>query len=216
MRTRWFECITTAFAVVVASCSFPTDKPSPSCESDTEMCPRSSKAATSVTCDCRCTVGIDDETGDVYDGRVAVCLPPELNGELASAEVRTGLSVLDARVFDQRVFQYCSQDVARFVSTAVKAPLGLRSCALPIHCECTTKGALHDSYACHSTCEDVACSSRNCPAVLWRHTEIDTAACRCSRATACGNTAPDAERPGVCRDWLTPTHLPAAEDATSL
>lgn len=213
MRTHWIECSATVLAVVVASCSFPSDKPSNTCESDAQLCPKSSKAATSVTCDCRCTVGLSEDTGDNYDGHVAVCLPAELNNMLASGEVQSGLSALDAHVFDQRVFEYCSQDVARFLRTTIKAPVGLLACAVPIHCSCTTTGALQDSTVCHEPCDDVACTKRNCPGVLWRHGKLDTSVCRCSRATACGAVEPAAEQPGVCRDWLTPITDPEEDDA---
>ncbi len=204
MRTLWLGCTLTAVALAIASCSFPADKPVASCATDESMCPKSSKAATSVTCDCHCNVGLDEETGEAYDGHVAVCLPPDLNTTLAAGEVRTGLSALDARVFDQRVYQYCSQDVARFLRTAIVAPIGIRSCVVPVDCECTTKGALRDSDACHTDCEDVTCTTQNCRVVLWRPSKIDASECRCSRATACGSTEPVAERHGVCRDWLTP------------
>jgi hypothetical protein len=213
MRIPWLVCEATAFAVVLASCSFPSDKPAPSCESNAEECPRSSKAATSVTCDCHCTVGLSDDTGQGYDGRVAVCLPPELNGVAAVGQVRSALSTLDTHDFDQRVFQYCSQDVARFLRTTIRAPVGLRACAVPLTCECTTKGAVHDSPVCHAPCEDVECTRQNCPAVLWNGANLDASACRCSRASACGAVAPVAERPGVCRDWLTPVSPRPGDDA---
>jgi hypothetical protein len=204
MRKSGLVCTATVLAFIVASCRFPQDDPASSaCEKDPQMCPRSSKAATSVTCDCKCTVGLSDDTGDTYEGHVPVCLPPELNVALADGEVRSGLSALDARVFDQRVFDYCSQDVARFLRTTIKAPVGFRACAVPLHCECTTKGALRDSSACHADCQDVACTQKNCPGVLWKHSKLDTAVCRCSRSTACGTVSPVAESHAVCHDWAT-------------
>jgi len=61
--------------VLVASCGFPTSR-GPTCADEIELCPQSSKSATSVTCDCRCTVGFTEDTGQTFDGHVAVCLPP--------------------------------------------------------------------------------------------------------------------------------------------
>lgn len=216
MHTPWFGCAVTAIAVVAASCSFPTDKASPSCATDAQLCPKSSKAATSVTCDCRCTVGLSEETGQTYDGHVAVCLPAALNGMLASGDTLSGLSALDARAFDQRVFQYCSEDVATFLRTAIRAPVGLFACAVPIHCECTTKGALDDSGVCHSDCDEIDCTKKNCPGVLWKGAKLDTSVCQCTRATACGTVSPGAERPAVCRDWATPVSNSVAVDAGAL
>jgi hypothetical protein len=149
---------------------------------------------------------VSDDTGDNYAGRVAVCLPAELNSMIAAGEVQTKLHTLDERTFDQRVYQYCSQDVARFLRATIKAPIGLRACAIPLHCECTTKGALRDSTACHSDCKDVACTKKNCPAVLWRHSKLDASVCYCSRSSACGAVSPLAGHPAICRDWLTPTY----------
>jgi hypothetical protein len=139
---------------------------------------------------------------------VAVCLPPALNKFSATEAQRSALQALEAHVFDQRVFQYCSQDVARFLRTAIKAPVGVRACAVPVHCSCTTAGAQLDSDKCHSNCQELACDSKNCPGILRRTSKLDINSCFCSRAEACGVTSPRSDDPVMCRDWLTPTATP--------
>jgi hypothetical protein len=133
-----------------------------------------------------------------------VCLPAQLNKFFASELQRTTLDTLDAPAFDQRVFQYCSQEVSRFLRTAIKAPVGLRACAVPVHCSCTTKGAQMDSDKCHSDCPEVACDAKNCPGLLRKNGKLDASTCFCSRADACGTIAPSSDRANMCHDWLTP------------
>src|SRR4051794_18093530 len=103
MRTHCFEGSLAVLAFVVASCTFPRDSGDSSCEDDSQLCPQSSRAATSVTCDCKCTIGISDDTGESYDGHVAVCLPAELNATSTSGtdETRSALRTLESHQFDQ-------------------------------------------------------------------------------------------------------------------
>jgi hypothetical protein len=134
-----------------------------------------------------------------------VCLPAALNAFSGSDVQKTALHSLEGHAFDQRVFQYCSKEVATFLRTAIKAPVGLRACAVPVHCSCTTKGAQLDSDKCHAECPEIACDAKNCPGLLRRNSKLDTSTCFCSRADACGVTAPRAEEPKLCHDWSTPT-----------
>ena len=204
MRTRWNERCAIAIAVVVMSCSVPSSDGESTCEDDAELCPESSQAATSVTCDCRCTLGVSEDEGLKFEGVIDVCLPAPLNPKIASDVQMVARQALTTREFDQRVFKYCSQDVARFIRTTVKSRAkGVGSCAMPVRCECTTKGASRDSGVCHAPCPDVPCDEKNCPAVLWHGGKLDGTACTCSRATACGAVVPAEEDPGFCRDWLT-------------
>jgi hypothetical protein len=195
--------LATALAVVIASCNMPTSSPT-SCDEDPELCPSSQRAATSVTCDCRCTLGVTEDEGSNFDGRVDVCLPDRLNKMTGSVEQKLALSALAPREFDQHVYQYCSQEVAHFLRTTVKSrSKGVGACAVPVHCECTTKGAKRDSGVCHTKCPEVPCDAKNCPAVLWQGAKLDASACTCTRSTACGSVVPAEEDPGFCRDWLT-------------
>lgn len=215
MRTRIVESLgtllVTTLLVVGASCRFPSAE-APSCDDDLELCPHSSTAATSVTCDCRCTIGASEDTGSTYEGGYAVCLPPELNQSTASDVQRAALQDLDQREFDQRVFRYCSRDVARFVRTTIKlhSLLRLAACVQPVMCECTTKGTQRDSSVCRKPCTERACDDRNCPTVLRKGAQIDMSACTCTRASVCGVVAPQEEKPGLCRDWITSTKRPPA------
>lgn len=208
MRTRFVELTGTAFFIVVtvASCRFPSTS-APSCDDDVELCPKSSTAANSVTCDCRCTVGASEDTGKTYEGSLPVCLPADLNTTSASDEQRVAIQNMAPRDFDQRVFRYCSREVARFVRTTIKlhSILRLASCIQPVMCECSTTGTRRDSASCRSPCPERACDDQNCPSLLRTDASIDMSMCGCSRATVCGMVAPHEDGPGLCRDKLTPT-----------
>jgi len=204
MRMRLVGSSAIAVMLVTASCRFPSTQGGPSCNDDPALCPPSTKTATSVTCDCTCTIGaIEGE--DHYNGRVAVCLPAALNGTIASGEQQIALAALDARTFDQRIFGYCSQEVAPFLRAAIKAQARVRlaACAVPVSCECTTKGTERDSAACHTECAEVACDPRSCRAVLQASSKLDMSSCGCSRAAVCGDVQPPEDAPRLCRDWLT-------------
>lgn len=197
---------TLALLLTIASCGFPSSTSAPSCDSDVSLCPQSTRDATSVSCDCECTLGIDvTDSSSKYAGRVDVCLPAELNVMTASPDQRVALDSLEPQLFDQRVFGYCSHDVADFLRTAIqaRANVTLVACAVPLKCECTTQGTRHDSSVCHAGCDDIACDTTSCTAVLTADQKLGLSRCFCSRATACGLTVPASSTPGVCRDWLT-------------
>jgi hypothetical protein len=199
---------TLVLSFVAASCRFPSSQ-SPSCDDDKELCPKSSRSATSVTCDCRCTLGVSEDTGQNFDGHIAVCLPAELNRATARDDQQLKLESLEPRVFDQRVFQYCSKDVARFLRSAIRVPARLvLACAVPITCTCTTKGTQADTNLCHSECNDVACDAKNCPSVLRKDEKVDLQSCFCSRAETCGVVTPAVDAPALCRDWTRPATVP--------
>jgi hypothetical protein len=204
MRVRLIEGFATAVMLIVTSCQFPSTK-AQTCEDDIELCPESSTTATTVTCDCKCSIGIGDAS-EKYDGRVAMCLPADLNRTTGNEEQRVALRSIEPRTFDQRVFNYCSQEVARFMRTAIKAQARVRlaACAVPVACECTTEGSRRDSPVCHSPCKEVACDDESCRALVRKDGKLDMSACNCSRASACGASAPEEAVAGLCRDWLTP------------
>jgi hypothetical protein len=216
MPTRFVGIVETALVVAVTSCQFPSMH-APSCDDDIELCPKSSTVANSVTCDCRCTVGASEDTGKSYVGQIAVCLPPELSSTTASDEQRVAIQALEPRDFDQRVFRYCSREVTRFLRTTVKmhSLLRLASCVQPVMCECSTAGTTRESSVCRSPCREKACDDENCPSVLMTDATLSTRSCNCSRASVCGQVAPEEDRPGLCRDSLALTRTsdagPSAE-----
>ena len=144
-----------------------------------------------------------------FEGRVAVCLPAALNTKTATDEQRVALETMESRVFDQRVYGYCSGAVAGFVRLAVKAHMLAHAnikgaaCVMPLSCTCGTAGTQLDSDACHSTCPDVPCNEKNCGSVLRKNMTLNVAACTCSRSTTCSETEPAEKGPALCRDWLT-------------
>src|SRR4051812_21736134 len=156
MRTRVVELGMAAVALIVGSCRFPSST-NPSCDDDIELCPTSSRAATSVTCSCECTIGSGLDSVNRFAGVVAMCLPPDLNARSATSEQQVALQAMEARAFDQRVYNFCSGNVASFVRLAIKAhaDLKLTACVLPVMCDCHTEGATRDSDACHKPCTDV-------------------------------------------------------------
>lgn len=206
MWTRIVGVFGALLLIVVASCGFPSSD-APSCDDDVELCPRSSAAATAVTCDCHCTLGAGG-VGTSFDGPVPVCLPPELNASTASEAQRVTRHALSGRELDQSIYRYCSGEVARYVRAAFRLHLRLAACLQPLACECSTQGTRRDSPACRSPCAETACDNRNCPSVTENGSEIEMSACSCTRASACGVVSPEEGRPGVCRDWVAPTETP--------
>jgi hypothetical protein len=197
--------VVVALAAVAMSCKFPVAHES-SCSTDADQCPESSRSATNVTCDCHCTIGISEDTGQSFDGTLTVCLPAPLNPVTGSESERSVLGALASRAFNQEIFNYCGHDVARFARMAIKANAGslIGACAMPVSCECTTAGAQVDSSLCHSTCRDVGCAAENCSAVLRTGAKLDLSSCYCTRATACDESEPEDGTPSICRDWTAP------------
>jgi hypothetical protein len=201
MQTRFVEIMAVTVAFVGYSCSFPTSS-SPTCDDDETLCPRSSAGATSVACDCHCTIGGGDNPVNNFDGTASFCLPPALNAMTSVGAQRVALASMDPRTFDQRVFGYCSQTVAAFVRLAIKAhaDLKLAACLMPVECDCKTAGTERDSPTCHATCNPLPCTADNCDSVLRVDSKLDIAACACSRVTVCGVTQPPPAEPDLCRD----------------
>lgn len=215
MRVRFFGSVATAFACVVASCAFPSNTDTSACAKDAEACPESSKVATTVTCDCKCTIGLSDELGDTYEGSLSLCLPAPLNPTTASSAQLQTLASLASHDYDQQVFKFCSERVASFLNAAIKTPVGqVRACAVPVDCQCTTKGAKDDSMACHAQCAEIDCDQHNCPYVLRHGSKVDMGRCFCSRARSCGTVMPREDEPALCRDWAHPKDA-GADSATS-
>ena len=100
MRTRFVGLFATAVSVIVASCRFPSDM-SPTCAEDIELCPQSSREATSVTCDCHCTIGGGDNSANNFDGKVAWYEQPAVaTGTWTEHIIATGVSPLSVDAAD--------------------------------------------------------------------------------------------------------------------
>lgn len=195
--SRTASPIIVSVGLAVASCAYVNPEQTPSCTDDPTLCPPSSKQATAVACECTCKVGMfaDERT---FKGRVKACLPAELNDAIASPEQRSALAAMDARLYDQRVYRYCSGDVAGFVQGVILTQArSFMACGVPLSCECTTAGASLDSGACRTRCPDVACNAESCPDILYT-TVLDMGWCGCSRASACAASYPAADEPHVC------------------
>ncbi len=191
MRSRFAGPCFVALALVAMSCRFPGDHQT-TCDDDIDLCPESVTSATSVACDCECTLGIARTPDNgTYEGTVTACLPPSLNVKLASNAELTAMQAMASSDFDQRVFRFCSHTVADFVRSAIRMhgqlPL---ACAVPVRCTCTTTGARIDSPFCRAQCKDVACSDTACLTPLRTNQTLDLTACGCSRSAACGETVP--------------------------
>jgi hypothetical protein len=186
-------------ALLAANCGL-EERLTPTCADNADLCPKSTRTATMMACDCKCTIGMFGK-GRSWRGALAVCLPPQLNARLASPEQLRALETMTQRTFDQDVYRYCSSMVADFLRLGIKArgtyPI---DCATPVDCECSTKGALYDSRQCRTPCADVACTSDTCLGIIRKDETIDMSACVCNRASACGGDAPEPEAPPLCRD----------------
>lgn len=194
----------TILAILVASCRFPASHGT-SCDDDVALCPHSSTVATSVTCDCRCTLGFGEAAGQSFDGHIAMCLPSELNTATASSDQMISLRSIDAQTFDQRVYQFCSRDVAGFLRTMIRVPRQIvLACTLPVKCDCSTSGTKLDSPTCHTRCGEKPCDSHSCPFILRNTGQMDLDTCSCSRVSSCGTVAPAEDLPPLCKDWTPP------------
>ncbi|MBX3192405.1 MAG: hypothetical protein KF819_35770 [Labilithrix sp.] len=189
-----------AITVLAAGCGISPDPPPPTCADDPSLCPTSTKTATLMGCECKCTIGMFGE-GRSWEGGLNVCLPPALNVHTASPEQLRALTAMSQREFDQRAYRYCSSTVSEFLRLAIKGrgsyPI---SCATPVECECTTTGANGDSRLCRKACADVPCVSETCIGVIRKDETIDMSECTCTRAASCSGEAPGADEPPLCRD----------------
>lgn len=196
---RRFALTSSAVALLgVASCTFPEGS-QPTCDDDPEQCPRSSRSANVVSCDCTCEIGlfVGEET---FRGAVPACLPPALNARIATGAQALALDTMPARDFDQRVYRFCSEDVAAFVRAVVRTQAKSRSaCIVPVKCECTTAGARFETASCDVPCGDTPCTNETCHGVLRSDNSIDPSECLCTRAKACGTVVPDVDRRALCR-----------------
>lgn len=190
-------------ACAIGGCNVAEEKPSP-CEGDEEKCPTSSRLATDVGCDCHCVAGYAGITPTrEFDGEISACLPPSLNLHTGSDEDRGRIAELTAPQFNQRVFKYCSDTVASYLSDLIEQqqrPRDLGSmCVGPrIKCRCTTKGAQDQTATCSRPCTDQECSAETCQPLLKVGGLIDATGCQCSRVNACGSLSPAADDPPVC------------------
>jgi hypothetical protein len=179
------------------------EKPS-ACEKDPSLCPTSSRLATDLACDCRCVAGYSGITPTrEFEGEISTCLPPSLNMNIASPEQRDAITNMASAEYNQRVFKYCSENVAGFLNELIEEqqrPRDLRSmCVGPrIRCDCTTTGAHDQTPACSSPCAERECDANNCLPMLKVGGTIDAAGCSCSRVSACGSVTPASSDPPMC------------------
>jgi hypothetical protein len=183
-----------------------TSKPN-GCADDPSLCPTSPKTATRVGCNCTCQLPHIPMAGaDLkFRGSVFACLPPSLNVKTGAPSDVDALGAMSQATYNQRVFEYCSVDVAGWLSLTVKSqlarleqvPAGL-ACQ-PYDCTCDTLGA-DDTYSpCESRCTEAECDDANCDPILRQGGIIELTSCTCTRTTACGFSTPAHDLPGICR-----------------
>lgn len=179
------------------------DKPS-ACEENEELCPRSSRLATDVACDCRCVAGFSGLTPTrSFEGTISACLPPELNPVTSTPEQRDAALELRSAQFNQRVFKFCSDKVASYLDDLIEMqqrPRDLQAmCMGPrIRCKCTTAGAQQQTTVCSTPCADRECDKQNCLPLLRVGGTVDASGCTCSRVNACGNVTPNIGESPIC------------------
>lgn len=179
------------------------DKPS-ACEQDEALCPTSSRQATDIGCDCHCVAGYAGITPTRdFDGEISACLPPSLNLHLSTPEQRDAANALSQAQFNQKVFKYCSDTIATYVTDLIEEQQRPRDlgaiCVGPrIKCKCTTAGAHDETSTCAAPCADKECDQDNCQPLLKVGGILDASGCQCSRVSSCGAVAPPAAEPPVC------------------
>ncbi len=189
------------------ACTTGVEDSEPNCDDDPLLCPTSVKTATRVACNCECQLPrlpISAKSRR-YGGKLLACLPPGLNPSLGTEIDQRALKDMPASEYNQRVFKYCSEDVAEWLSLTVKSqlarfeqvPAGL-ACQ-PQECSCTTEGANVTYAPCEETCEERECDNKNCQPILRQGGILDLSSCLCSRTKACGFTSPPSNKPGICR-----------------
>ncbi|OJY25110.1 MAG: hypothetical protein BGO98_08910 [Myxococcales bacterium 68-20] len=176
----------------------------PACEENEEQCPRSSRLATDVACDCRCVAGFSGLTPTrSFEGTISACLPPELNPVTATPEQRDAALELRSAQFNQRVFKFCSDKVAGYLDDLIEMqqrPRDLQAmCMGPrIRCKCTTTGAQQQTSVCSTPCVDRECDKQNCLPLLRVGGSVDASGCSCSRVNECGNVTPNIGESPIC------------------
>jgi hypothetical protein len=126
-----------------------------------------------------------------------------LNPNTGTEEQRAALGAMGSTQFNQKVYKYCSEKVAGFLSELIEEqqrPRDLAAmCMGPrIKCECATTGARDQTPACSAPCADRECDRDNCQPMLKVGGAIDATGCSCSRVDACGGVTPPAAEPPVC------------------
>lgn len=202
-----------ASSLVSAVCVFsgcglaPEDKPTP-CETDESQCPVSSRLATDVACECKCVAGFAGITPTrAFEGEISTCLPPSLNVNIVPPDQKDSLEALTDAEFNQRVYKFCSQNVAGFLDDLVgqqQSPRDLSAmCVGPrIKCECSTSGAHQQTAACSTSCVDQVCDASNCLPLFKVGGLVDATGCACSRVNMCGSLTPPSSDPPLCMNRL--------------
>jgi hypothetical protein len=204
MRTYLVASSLVCAVCAITGCNIGEDEKRSACEEDESLCPVSSRLATDVACDCQCVAGYSGITPTrSFDGEISTCLPPTLNPITASAEQRDMLATLSSTQVNQRVFKFCSENVASYLNDLIEQqqrPRDLRAmCVGPrIRCKCSTKGAQERTAACSVPCADQECDRDNCQPLLKVGGAIDASGCSCSRVNACGSLTPASSDPPLC------------------
>lgn len=194
--------------LVLWACA-PVRDSKPDCDDDELLCPTSKKTATRVACNCECQLprvpllsGVKDNR---YRGKLIACLPTSLNPSTANPAERQALNEMPQGQYNQRVFKFCSEDIAEWLSLTVKSqlarfeqvPAGL-ACQ-PHECTCGTEGATVTYAPCGESCDEKECDRSNCQPILRKGGILDVSSCYCTRTKACGFTSPPSSKPGLCR-----------------
>jgi hypothetical protein len=194
--------VVTALLLCSAAClPVQGDDDSP-CRDDAAACPKFSKEATKVSCDCKCNVATSLTGSRAFSGAIDTCLPPEVNRTAASLDERVAIDAMSDAAFSQRVFLVCSENVAHFVEEIVRSQLSRTSpicVSRPVSCRCEPLRAFHDGDLCDRPCPDVACTSSSCEPLLREQGTLDASACACSRVRTCGRAVPGDREPALCR-----------------
>lgn len=193
-----------AMVCVVSGCNMLGNSKSSACERDEAQCPTSERLSTDVACDCRCVAGYSGLTPTrEFEGTISACLPAELNAKLATADQLAALDAMPSDTFNQRVFKFCSNDVAKFLDDLIEEqqrPPDLESmCMGPrIQCSCGTSGAQGVTDTCSQPCADTECTKESCIPLLKVGGSVDTSGCGCSRVNACNGMTPAEGESPIC------------------
>jgi hypothetical protein len=208
MRSLLAFALALVVVVALSACVTNDDETKDGCDGHPELCPVSSKTATRVVCNCTCelpNIPAPGASNVRFQGKLAACLPSPLNPWLASAEEKRALQDMSPAQFNQEVFQFCSGEIADWLSLTVKSqvariaqvPAGL-GCE-PYRCRCATDGANSSYTPCEKPCEERSCDARTCMPLLRQDGNVDSDGCLCGRTEACGFIAPARDKPPLCR-----------------
>lgn len=192
-----------AVASACAAACLPDQEAPPTCDDAAGECPRVSRDATAVACDCTCEIAVSVTKKRVFRGDFETCLPPEMNRRTASPAQLEALEAMTDQSFGRRIFGLCSERVVDFVETVTRGQIGDRAAALclpgSVTCRCVPRRAWRDGEQCDYPCPEIDCTKATCAPVLRERETLYTDACVCSRVRSCGRDVPAAEESALCR-----------------